>query len=160
MNPKTIMDYLGHSIPSGKKDLFKILWTGKTAGRADNLISAEKKQDGDPSTGALTRLRQKHRNKLLLNIMGTDIMQRSYGEKGVRNGMEKMLSEVKTSADLSIAVISHSQEDVLQYLSEVSDMHLKLRMINDTLFLQSLVPATTLHSVVFDGHEIVLEPAV
>jgi len=160
MNPKIIMDYLGHSIPSGKKDLFKILWTGKMTGMADNVISAEKKQDGDPSTGALARLRQKHRNKLLLNIMGTDIMQRSYGEKGLRSGMEKMLSEVKTSADLSIAVISHSQQDVLQYLSEVSDMHLKLRMISDTLFLQSLVPATTLHSIIFDGHEIALEPAV
>ena len=160
MNPKTIMDYLGHAIPSAGKDLFKILWTGKMTGMADNIISAEKKQDGDPSTAALARLRQKYRSKLLLNIMGTDIMQRSYGQNGVRNGMEKMLSEVKTSADLSIAVISHSQEDVLQYLSEVSDMHLKLRMINDTLFLQSLVPATTLHSVVFDGHEIVLEPAV
>ena len=70
------------------------------------------------------------------------------------------MSDVRTSADLSIAVISHSQGDVLEYLSEVSDMHLRLLMISDTLFLQSLVPASTLYSVVFDGHQISLEPVV
>jgi hypothetical protein len=53
--------------------------------------------------------------------------------------------------DLARAVISHSQGDVLEYLSEVLDMHLHLLMINDTLFLQSLVPASTFYSVVFDG---------
>jgi len=42
----------------------------------------------------------------------------------------------------------------------VSDMHLRLLMINDTLFLQPLVPASTLYSVVFDDHGISLEPVV
>jgi len=74
--------------------------------------------------------------------------------------MENLLSDVRISADLSIAVISYSQEDVLNYLSEVSDMHLRFLMINDTLFLQSLVPASTLYSVVFDGYQISLESVV
>jgi hypothetical protein len=92
--------------------------------------------------------------------MGTDIIQRFYGQKGVRTGMENLMSDMRAGADLSVAVISHSQGDVLEYLSEVSDMHLHFLMINDTLFLQSLVPASTLYSVVFDGHQINLEPVV
>lgn len=160
IDPHTIMNYLEPLMPAGKKDLFKILWTGRVAGMADNVMSPDKKQNGDPSVAALRKIRQKHHNKLLLNIMGTDILQRLYGQKGVRSGMENILSDVRTRADLSIAVISHSQEDVLDYLSEVSDMHLRLLMINGTLFLQSLVPATTLYSVVFDGHQISLEPVV
>lgn len=160
MDPHAIMNYLGPSMPAGKKGLFKILWTGRVAGMSDNIVSPDKKQRSDPSIAALAMMKQKNPGKLLLNIMGTDIMQRSYGPEGVKSGMENLLSDVRTCADLSIAVISHSQRDVLEYLSEVSDMHLRLLMINDTLFLQSLVPALTLHSVVFDGHQISLEPIV
>ncbi len=160
MDPRTIMNYLGPSMPSGKKSLFKILWTGKVGGVADNIMLPEKKQHSDPSIAALAQMKQKHPGRLLLNIMGTDIMQRSYGPEGVRSGMENLLSDVRTSADLTIAVISHSQEDVLDYLSEVSDIHLRFLMINDTLFLQSLVPASPLYSVVFDGYPISLESVV
>jgi KaiC/GvpD/RAD55 family RecA-like ATPase len=160
IDPHAIMNYLGPSMPAGKKRLFKILWTGKVGGMADNLILPDKKQHIDPSIAALAKMKQKHHGRLLLNIVGTDIMQRSYGQKGVRSCMEKMLSDVRTGADLSIAVISHSQEDVLEYLSEVSDMHLRFLMINDTLFLQSLVPASTLYSIVFDTCQIRLEPVV
>lgn len=160
MDPHAIMSYLGPTMPAGKKDLFKILWTRRVAGMADNIISSERRQNNDPSVAALCKIRQKHRNKLLLNIMGPDIMHRSYGRKGIRGGMENMVSKIRKTVDLSIAVINQSQEDVLEYLSEVSDMHLRLLMISDTLFLQSLVPATTLFSVVFDGHQIILEPVV
>jgi KaiC/GvpD/RAD55 family RecA-like ATPase len=160
IDPHAIMNYLGPSMPAGKKRLFKILWTGKVGGMADNIMLPDKKQHADPSIAALAKMKRKHPGRLLLNIMGTDIMQRSYGQKGVRSGMENLISDVRASADLSIAVISYSQEDVLQYLSEVSDMHLRFLMINDTLFLQSLVPASTLYSVVFDGCQISLEPVV
>lgn len=159
-SPHAIMDYLGPSMPAGKKGLFKILWTGKVDGMAGNIVLAGKKQHFDPCTAALAAMKKKHPGKLLLNIMGTDIMQRSYGQKGVKGGMENLMSDVRTSADLSIAVISHSQGDVLEYLSEVSDMHLRLLMINETLFLQPIVPASTLYSVVFGGHGISLEPVV
>ncbi len=161
MDPHAIMDYLEPSMPADKKDLFKILWMSKVNGMADNIITMPgKKQRADPIVEALAKMKQKRPGKLLLNIMGTDMMQRSYGRKGIRSGMENLLSDIRTSADLSIAVVSHSQGEVLEYLSEVSDMHLCLMMIKDTLFLQSLVPASTLHAVVFDEHQIGLEPVV
>ena len=160
MDPRIIMNYLGSSMPAGRKNLFKILWTRKLAGMSDRIISHSNKQRNNPSIAALASMKRKNPNRLLLNIMGTDMIQRSYGQEGIKSGMESLLSEVRTYADLSIAVISHSQRDVLEYLSEVSDMHLRMLMINDTLMLQSLVPAATLHSVVFDGHQINLKPIV
>jgi KaiC/GvpD/RAD55 family RecA-like ATPase len=160
MSPHAIMDYLGPSMPVGKKSFFKILWMGRAGDTADNIISPAKKQHSDPCISALAAMKKKHPGKLLLNIMGTDIMQRSYGQKGVKSGMENLMSDVRTGADLSIAVISPSQGEVLEYLSEVSDMHLRLLMISDTLFLQSIVPASTLYSVVIDRHQISLEPVV
>jgi KaiC/GvpD/RAD55 family RecA-like ATPase len=160
IDPHTIMNYIAQSVPAGKKRFFKILWMGKVDGMPDNIILPHKKQHTDPSIAALANMKQKYPGRLLLNIMGTDIMQRSYGQKGLRSSMENILSGVRTSADLSIAVISYSQDDVLEYLSDVSDMHLRILMINDTLFLQSLIPASTLYSVAFDGCRINLEPVV
>jgi KaiC/GvpD/RAD55 family RecA-like ATPase len=160
MDPHTIMNYFGPSMPAGKKDFFKILWTGMVTDIEGNVMSSQKKRNGDPSVAALARIRQKHQKKLLLHIMGSDIMQMSYRPDGVKRGVGNKVSDVKTSADLSIAVISHPQGDMLEYLSGLSDMHLRLLMISDTLFLQSLVPATMPYSVVFEGRQINLEPVV
>jgi KaiC/GvpD/RAD55 family RecA-like ATPase len=160
MDPHVIMNYLGPSITSDNKSLFKILWTRRIADMSNHVVSPDKKRQSEPSIAAIVAMKQKNPGKLLLNIMGTDIMQRLYGKEVIKSRMESLLSEVRTHADLSIAVISHSQRDVLEYLSEVSDMHLRILMINGTLLLQSLVPASTLHSVVFDGYEINLEPIV
>src|SRR2546428_7157555 len=151
MDPRTIMNYLGPSMPSGKKSLFKILWTGKVGGVADNIMLPEKKQHSDPSIAALAQMKQKHPGRLLLNIMGTDIMQRSYGPEGVRSGMENLLSDVRTSADLTIAVISHSQEDVLDYLSEVPAINRLFWLLTKSRSLQPLAPAPPLFSRGFEG---------
>jgi hypothetical protein len=53
-------------------------------------------------------------------------------------------------ADLSIAVLTRSQEDILEFVSELSNIHLRFMMIDDTLFLQSLVPSSNLYSLIFD----------
>jgi len=57
-------------------------------------------------------------------------------------------------------VISRSQREMLEYFSEVSDVHLRLLLINDTLFLQPLVPASTLYAIEFGKDHIDLEPVV
>jgi len=164
VDPQAIMGYMGPHLPASKKSLFKILWTDKVKGLADNLIVPVQKQHADYSLAAVAAIKHKYPGKFLLNIMGTDIMQKSYrSPKDVRDGMEHLMSAARTS-DFSVAVISRSQKEMLEYLSEVSDIHLRLLMINDTLFLQSLVPASTLYSVVFDesggGYQINLEPVV
>jgi hypothetical protein len=75
--------------------------------------------------------------------------------------MKNILSNMRVSTDLSIVVIRYSQGDVLELLSEVSDVRLRFMMINDTPFLQSLVPSSTLYSPVFDERsEVSLDPVV
>lgn len=162
VDPRTIMNYLEPCLPAGKKSLFQILSSGKVSGLLDNVMvvsATQKKQE--PLLAAAAMIKQKHPGKLLLNIIGIGIMQKSLpNPKDVRDGIKQLMSAVRTS-DLSIAVISRSQKDMLEYLSEISDVHLRLLMIDDTLFLQALVPASTLYAVVFDGRgEISLDPVV
>jgi hypothetical protein len=58
-------------------------------------------------------------------------------------------------------VLTHSQEDLLELVSEVSNIRLRFIMINDTLFLQSVLPPSNLYSVVFDEQsEISLKPVL
>jgi hypothetical protein len=132
------------------------------SGLSDNVmvVPAQKKQE-PLLAAAAAMIKQKHPGKLLLNIIGIDIMQKSpLNSKDIRHGIEQLMSAVRAS-DLSIAVIGRSQKDMLEYLSKISDVHLRLLMINDTLFLQVLVPASTLYAVVFDGRSgISLEPVV
>jgi hypothetical protein len=157
----TIMRFFEPSMPVGKKSLFKILRTGKTSKISDNIISLGKNQGSDPLLAAVLKMKQKHPDKLLLNIMWTDVMQRLYGAKGVRSGMKNILSNMRINADLTIAVIRYSQGDILELLSEVSDVRLRFMMINETLFLQSLVPSSALYSLVFnEKSELSLEAVV
>jgi KaiC/GvpD/RAD55 family RecA-like ATPase len=146
----TIMQFFEPSMPAGKKSFFKILRTGKTNKISGNIISLGKSQGANPLLAAIHKMKQKHPDKLILNIMWTDIMQSFYGAKRVRSEMKNILSNMRANADLSIAVIRYSQGDILELLSEVSDVRLRLIMINDTLFLQSLVPSSPLYSLVFN----------
>ncbi|HJU33815.1 MAG TPA: gas vesicle protein GvpD P-loop domain-containing protein [Nitrososphaera sp.] len=139
MESSSISRFFEASLPESKKTLLKILWTRK------NPVS-------DQLLGALIKTKQRYRDKILLNIMSTDALQNLSGPKNLRNGTKNILSRIMTHADLSIAVITRSQEDLLAFVSELSSIHMRFTMINDTLFLQSLVPSSNVYSVVFDGH--------
>jgi hypothetical protein len=91
--------------------------------------------------------------------MGTDMLKKLNGGANLGGIPEELMSAAR-KGDLSIAVISRSQTDVLQYLSELSDVHLRMLMINDTLFLQPLAPSSTLFALVLDDNHIELEPIV
>jgi KaiC/GvpD/RAD55 family RecA-like ATPase len=161
MEPSSILRFFETSMPAGKKSLFKIFWAGKPDTISSNIISTGKNQSSDQLLAALAKLKQRHRNRLLLNIMWTDAIQSLYGTKKTRSGIKSMLSRIMTHADLSIAVLSHSQNDILELVSEVSNIHLQFLMINDTLFLQSLVPSSNLYSLVFDRQsQMSLKPVV
>ena len=106
-------------------------------------------------------MKQRHRDRVLLNIMWIDAIQSFYEARKARSEIKNILSRIMTHADLSIAVLTHSQGDMLELVSEVSNIHLRFLMINDTLFLQTLVPSSNLYSLVFDKHsEMSLKPVV
>jgi hypothetical protein len=146
MEPSSILRFFETSIPAGKKSLFKIL-------------SAGKNQSSNQLFATLAKMKQRHRDKLVLNIMWADAMQSIYGAR--RDRMKNILSRILAPADLSIAVLTRSHKDVLELVSEISNIHLRFMMINDTLFLQSLVPSSNLYSLVFDRQsQMTLKPVV
>jgi hypothetical protein len=146
MEPSSILRFFETSIPAGKKSLFKIL-------------SAGKNQSSNQLFATLAKMKQRHRDKLVLNIMWADAMQSIYGAR--RDGMKNILSRILAPADLSIAVLTRSHKDVLELVSEISNIHLRFMMINDTLFLQSIVPSSNLYSLVFDRQsQMTLKPVV
>jgi KaiC/GvpD/RAD55 family RecA-like ATPase len=150
MEPSSVLRFFETFLPAGKKSLLKILWTGKPYKVSNNIISPSKNENSDQLLAALVKMKQRHRNKLLLNIMCTEATQCLYRATKLRNEIKNMLSRIMAHADLSIAVLNTSQEDILEFVSELSDIHLRFMMINDTLFLQSLVPSSNLYSLIFD----------
>jgi hypothetical protein len=161
LEPSSILRLFEASIPASKKSLFKILRRGKTYTTSAHIISRSKNQSSYQPLAALAKMKQRNPGKLLLNIMWTEAIQSLYGAKSVRSGMKNILSSVMAHADLSIAVLTHSQEDLLDQVSEVSNIRLRFIMINDTLFLQCLLPPSNLYSLVFDGRsELRLRPVV
>jgi KaiC/GvpD/RAD55 family RecA-like ATPase len=161
MEQSSVLRFFETSMPAGRKHLFKILWAGKSNRISNNIRSTGKNQSSDQLLAALVKMKQRHRNRVLLNIMWIDAIQSFYEAKKVRSGIKNMLSRIMTHADLSIAVLTHSQDDMLELVSEVSNIHLRFLMINDTLFLQTIVPSSNLFSLVFDRHsDMSLKPVV
>jgi KaiC/GvpD/RAD55 family RecA-like ATPase len=150
IEPSSILRFFETFLPAGKKGLFKILWTGKAHKISKNIISLSKNEKSDQLLAALVKMKQRHRDKLLLNIMCTEAVQSLHRARKLRNGMKNVLSRIMAHADLSIAVLTPSQEDMVQFVSELSNIHLRFMMINDTLFLQSLLPSSNLYSLIFD----------
>ena len=150
MEPSSILRFFETFPPDGKKSLFKILWTGKAYKISKNLILPIKNETSDQLLAALVKMKQRYRDKFLLNIMCTEAVQSLYRARKMRDEMKNVLSRIMAHADLSIVVLTRSQEDILQFVSEVSNIHLRFMMINDTLFLQSLVPSSNLFSLIFD----------
>jgi KaiC/GvpD/RAD55 family RecA-like ATPase len=162
MEPSSILRFFEVSTPATKKSLFKIFWTGKTDLTSSHIISRSKKnKSSDQMLTALAKMKERNPDKLLLNIMWTEAIQSLYGTKRVRIVMKNILSSMMAHADLSIAVVTHSHEDLLELVSEVSNIRLRFIMIDDTLFLQSVLPPSNLYSVVFDGQsEMSLKPVL
>jgi KaiC/GvpD/RAD55 family RecA-like ATPase len=161
IKPSSLLRFFAVSTPASKKSLFRILWTGKADMISTQIISQGKNQSSDQLLAALAKMKERHPDKLLLNIMWTEAIQSLFSAKRVRSGMKSILSSIMVHADLSIAVLTPSQQDLLELVSEVSNIRLRLVMINDTLFLQPLLPPSNLYSVIFDGgSEMRLKPVL
>jgi KaiC/GvpD/RAD55 family RecA-like ATPase len=87
------------------------------------------------------KTKQEYPNKLLLNIMGTNIAQKinRYREIG---GID-LFPFIRANTDLSLIVSRHSQNT----LSEICDVYLRFLILNGSLFLQSLIPWRHLYAV-------------
>jgi pentatricopeptide repeat protein len=111
----------------------------------------------------IRRLKIKHK-KGLLSILGSDVISGLSNVKNGRQGIENLVSFIKSNSVLSVFVVRQSNVDLLEYLSEISDIHLKMLEINGSLFLQSDIPWSHLYAIVSrnytDHNEISIEPIV
>jgi KaiC/GvpD/RAD55 family RecA-like ATPase len=155
VDPQEIIETLGASIHTGKNELLKILWPKKLPALADNVIL----QSGtSPSQSAITRLKKKYPGKLLLNILAGNFQSGTNPEQN-ETPFEDQISSARTS-DLSFALISSSHKEQFEYFSGLADVHIRLMMINDTLFLQPILPSSTLYALQFEGNKITADAVV
>jgi hypothetical protein len=168
VDPKAVMPYLEPYLSTNsERGLIKIfLPSSKAKDICDYNGTSRSKWDAFEKQfeffhDVVTKTRQEHPNKLLLNVMGGEMFQKMH-DYGEINGID-LMPFIKANTDLSIVVVRHSQ-DVGERLAGICDMHVRFTMINGTLFLQSLVPRTYLHAIVIDrssGYpKIKLEPLV
>jgi KaiC/GvpD/RAD55 family RecA-like ATPase len=155
IEPQEIIETLGGLIQAGKNELLKILWPKKLPALADNIIL----QAGtSPSRSAIIRLKKKYPGKLLMNILAGNF---SSGANSEENDapFEDQISSARAS-DINFALISSSHKEQFEYFSGLADVHLKLMMINDTLFLQPVLPSSTLYALQFEGNKITADAVV
>jgi hypothetical protein len=152
MDPKEVMSYLklGQDSNIYESRLIKIFChVGKIEEKLDHNVmpshdygSLEKHFEFFHDI--IIKTRQEYPNKLLLNIMGTNIAQKINRYREI-NGID-MLPFVRANTDLSLIVSRHSR-NTREYLSEISDVHMRLLILNGSLFLQSLIPWGHLYAV-------------
>ncbi len=156
IEPQEIMETLSPSIPAGKRSLVKILWPKKHPTVDDNIIV---RSTQFPSRSSVLRLKKKYQGKLLLNILAGDFSSLENTVKEQDFQLEDQILSVRAS-DLSIALISSSRREQFEYFSGLADIHLRLVMISNTLFLHPILPASTLYAVQFNNGRITADAVV
>lgn len=108
----------------------------------------------------LSKMRKEYPNKFLLNIMGSDIVQRS--RQGTVDDIESLTTFLRSNADLSVIVSRRSQDT--EYISGISDIYLKIIDVRGTLLLQPQKPWSNLYAIVIKKYlgypSMKLEPLV
>jgi KaiC/GvpD/RAD55 family RecA-like ATPase len=167
--PAMVIAYLKsylHADP--KSELVKILWP---TNRVEHSISEHiipppqkwnSKRRFEYFQHAVLKIKEENPNKLLLNIMGTEINQKvkSFEKK---DQIQEILPFIRENVDLSLFVIQRS-ENIQESLYDACDIHIRLRIINGSLFLQLLSTDSPLYEMINDtssGYsKIELEPMV
>ncbi|SRR5579884_1201673 len=152
-DPDSAMSYIDPFLSLlPKKKLFKIIWPDSMQAIRSEYVQILKTKGAakkvEQLQSIMLQMRKSRSGKPFVNIMGTDIVQNLYDDKAIRGNIGSFLSTVRTMADLSVIVTRHSHP-FLEYLAELSDIHIKLLMMNGTLFLQSIIPWSNLYAVTF-----------
>ncbi len=109
------------------------------------------------------RIQKKHPKKILLVIAGLDLFHES-NTGAMKKQIRQLIESIKSKADLFILVTRHSQDNIQEKMSKISDMYLNVSEINGTLFLKSKIPWSHLYAIVTDRNygypNISLEPIV
>ena len=151
MDPKEVMSYLKLERDSNmfESRLIKIFCPVGKIDKSDHDVTPSEEHGRlekhfEFFHDVIVKTRQEYPNKLLLNIMGTNIAQKMNRYREI-SGID-LLPFIRANTDLSLIVSRHSQ-DTREYLTEISDVHLRFVILNGSLFLQSLIPWRHLYAV-------------
>jgi len=136
----------------------------RTSSHSDEILKhPDSIQQLDSAKKAIIEIQKKHPKKLLLAILGSDLSHESH-TGDMRKQIKQQIELIKSKTDLFILVTRHSQDNIQEKLSKISDMYLNVSEINDTLFLKSKIPWSHLYAIVTDKNsgypQISLEPIV
>jgi KaiC/GvpD/RAD55 family RecA-like ATPase len=166
--PSIVIAYLKsylHANP--KNELVKILWPSNRVEHSisEYIIPYQKwnsKRRFEYFQHAVLKVKEENPNKLLLNITGieTNHKVKSFEKK---DHIQEILPFIRENVDLSLFVTQRS-ENIQGSLYDVYDIHIRLRIINGSLFLQLLGTDSPLYEMINDtssGYpKIELEPMV
>ena len=161
------LDQLLKSYPNLKsKSVIEVISNDNKSKIIDDLSSPkydENKKRLEQFQNTIQRLKVKYKEEPL-SIIGSNMASSFFNDKGGRQGIENLVSFIKSNSALSIFVLRQSNNGLLEYLSEISDIHLKILEINGSLFLQSEIPWSNLYALVSKNHanhnELIIEPIV
>jgi KaiC/GvpD/RAD55 family RecA-like ATPase len=153
IEPQEVLEILGPS-NSSKKSLLKIVWPKKLPALGANVIV---QSPSSSSRSAVAQIKKRNPGKLVLNIMagGSSLDSRSDGQAQI----EDQIVSARES-DISFALVSSANKEQFEYLSGIADVHIRLLMISNTLFLQPVLPASTLFALQFQGNNITADAVV
>jgi archaellum biogenesis ATPase FlaH len=166
--PAMVIAYLKSYLHADPKyELVKILWPTNSVEHSisEHIIPYQKwnsKRRFEYFQHAVLKVKEENPNKLLLNIMGIETNQKvkSFEKKDQIQGI---LPFIRENVDLSLFVTQRS-ENIEESLYDACDIHIRLRIINGSLFLQLLSPYSPLYEIINDtssGYpKIELEPIV
>jgi KaiC/GvpD/RAD55 family RecA-like ATPase len=166
--PAIVIAYLKsylHANP--KNELVKILWPMNRVEHSvsEHIIPYQKqnsKRRFEYFQHAVLKVKEENPNKLLLNITGIETNQKVKNfEK--KDHIQEILPFIRENVDLSLFVTQRS-ENTQASLYDIYDIHIRLRIINGSLFLQLLGTDSPLYEIINDTSsdypKIELEPMV
>ena len=153
LEPGEIMQILRPALPPGKEDLAKILWSRKYPSLPDNVVLHPHRQ---VSSAVVASLRKRYPGALVLSVTVGDDSSEEISSVPKR----RMEITPPSTSDLSIALVNSSRKQQIEHISAVATVHLRLVLINDTLFLKPVMPASALYAIGFAADVPYLEALV
>jgi KaiC/GvpD/RAD55 family RecA-like ATPase len=154
VDPKEVGSYLkSESDPNiDESGLLKVLcYVGKTHESSNHYATIPRDDYGQLEKyieffhEVITKTRQEYPNRLLLNIMGTNIVQKMNANAEIAK--TKLFSFIRTNTDLSL-IVGRRLQDRQEHIPGIYDVHLRFLVLHGSLFLQSLIPWSHLYAVV------------
>jgi hypothetical protein len=153
VDPKEVGSYLkSESDPNiDESGLLKILcYVGKTHESSNHYATMHGDEYRQPEKyieffhEVITKTRQEYPNRLLLNIMGTNIAQKMNANGEIAK--TKLFSFIRANTDLSL-IVGRRLHDTKEHIPGIYDVHLRFLVLHGSLFLQSLIPWSHLYAV-------------